>query len=175
MEEWESRRTIYRGKVFDVDSGRVRLPDGAETQRDVVVHNGGVTVAAVQGDQIIMIRQFRIAIGEKLLELPAGMIEGAEDPRERAAKELSEETGYQAAQLELVADYFVSPGYTTERMRIYLARDLTDVGQAPDGDEQIDVVLVPLDEARQLLAEGAIRDAKSIIGLHALFDRLRPG
>lgn len=172
MEQWRSRQTIYEGRVFTVDAGTATLPDGRETQRDVVVHHGGVTIAAAVDGQVVMIRQFRIAIGEHLLELPAGMIEGDEDPQMRAATELVEETGYRAKRLELVADYFVSPGYTTERMRIYLADDLRYVGQAPDGDEQVEVVLVPIDAARKMLATGEIRDAKSMIGLRLLLDRL---
>lgn len=173
MEQWETRQTIYEGKVFRVESGRVRLADGATAQRDVVRHNGGVTVVAVTDGQVVMIHQFRVVIGESLLELPAGMIEGDEDPQMRAATELLEETGYRAGRLELLADYFVSPGYTTERMRIYLAEELTFEGQVPDDDEQIEVRLMPVADVRRALVEGAVRDAKTIIGLHAFFARLK--
>jgi ADP-ribose pyrophosphatase len=172
MDRWIERETVFDGRVFQVDTGRVELADGSVTRRDVVVHHGGVTIAAMTGDQVIMIRQFRIAIEEMLLELPAGMVEGDEAPQQRAATELLEETGYRAGQLQQVADYFVSPGYTTERMRVYIAEDITYEGQALDGDEAIDVVLVPLDEARRLVGEGEIRDAKTLIGLQLLFDHL---
>jgi ADP-ribose pyrophosphatase len=169
MDQWIERETVFDGRVFQVDTGRVQLAGGSVARRDVVVHHGGVTIAAVTDEQVIMIRQFRIAVGEKLLELPAGMMEGDEAPQTRAATELLEETGYRAGRLRLVADYFVSPGYTTERMRLYIAEELTFEGQALDGDEAIDVVLVPLDEARRLLGEGEIRDAKTLIGLQLLF------
>lgn len=172
MEQWQERHTIYQGPVFEVQSGTVRLGNGGLALRDVVIHQGGVTIAAAVDGNVIMIRQFRVAIETTLLELPAGMVEGEEDPRERAAKELREETGYHAGRLELVADYYVSPGYTTERMRVYLADDLTFVGQALDGDEQIEVVSVPLAEAKAMLSSGRLQDAKTIIGLRELVARL---
>ena len=172
MEEWDNQRTVFNGRVFEVRSGDVWLSAGGRAQRDVVVHNGGVTIAAVVDGAVLMIQQFRVAIGEHLIELPAGMIEGREDPAGRALKELAEETGYRAKRVELIADYFVSPGYTTERMRIYQAHDLTFVGQSLDSDEQIEVIRVSLAEAAAMLENGRFRDAKTIIGLYTLLSRL---
>ncbi len=172
VEKWQTRDKAFVGRVFSVETGTVALEDGRRARRDIVVHNGGVAIAAQYNGRVILVKQFRVAIKQEILELPAGTVEGTENPRDRAAIELQEETGYRAAHLDLVADYYVSPGYTTERMRIFVADGLDDVGQSLDGDEQIEVVLLPLAEAQMLLARGEFRDSKTIIGLQALFLRL---
>lgn len=172
MERWLERQEIFAGRVFSVASGTAALQDGTRTQRDVVFHNGGVAIAAVDSDHIVMIKQFRIAVNETLLELPAGMLESGEQPEARALKELAEETGYLASTIELMTDYYVSPGYTTERMRIYYATGLTYRGQALEGDERLEVLHVPLTEARRMLESAEVRDSKTIIGLRALFARV---
>lgn len=165
MEHWTQQRTVYSGAIFDVVSGRAALDTGEEVMRDVVVHDGGVAVVPLLGASVVLIRQFRIAVGEALLELPAGRREGTEDPAFRAARELEEEIGYRAGRMALLTTYFSSAGFTNERMHIFVARDLTPVARRPEFDERIETVIVPLAELPGLIAAGAIRDAKTLIGL----------
>ncbi|MFO7663020.1 MAG: NUDIX hydrolase [Chloroflexota bacterium] len=120
-----------------------------------------------------MVRQFRPVIGQWLLEFPAGLLEkDGENPQSRAAAELAEEVGYRAGQWEQVATFYTSPGYSDERLIVFLARDLEYIGANPEESEDIEVVRLPLNEMRKMLAEGQLQDAKTIIGLQLLADYL---
>lgn len=171
MEQWIKRETVFKGRIFDVEAGEVALGDGRTARREIVTHDGGIAIVPLLGDQVLLIRQFRIAAGQFMLELPAGRREGSEPPEYRAAQELEEETGYRAGRLQLLASYFSSAGFTNERMFIFLASGLQEVGQRLEGDEQITVVPVNLAEIPRLLAAGEIIDAKTIIGLRELLSR----
>lgn len=169
MEKWLNQRTVFSGRVFDVRSGAVLLADGQQSQRDIVAHPGGVALVAEIANELLLVRQFRVAIGEYLLELPAGTLEEGDTPASRAAVELLEETGYEATSCQLLLEYYVSPGYTTEQMSIFHATGLSFKGQQLDGDEQVEVVHLPLDEARRMLQAGELTDSKTIIGLQTFF------
>lgn len=171
MESWLEKRTMFEGPIFRVVSGTVALDDGGEARRDIVEHNGGVAAVAVQNGSVLLIKQFRVAINRTILELPAGKIEEGDDPAVRARLELEEETGYRPGRLELLADYFSSAGFVSERMWIFLATDLEFVGQRLEHDERVEVVEMPLAEAQARLAARDFRDAKTIIGLRELFAR----
>lgn len=171
MEQWINRQKIFEGRIFDVEGGEAMLDDGRIVRREVVTHDGGVGVVPVLGDKVLLIRQFRIAVDEFILEIPAGRREGIEPPDHRAAMELEEEIGYRAGDLQLLVSYFSSAGFTNERMFLFLATDLTEVGQALEADEQIEIVPVPLADIRQMIADGRIVDAKTIIGLRELLAR----
>ncbi len=171
MEQWINRETVFGGRIFNVEAGEAMLDDGRLVQREVVTHDGGVAVVPILGDQVLLIRQFRIAIDQFILELPAGRREGLEPPDHRAAAELEEEIGYRAEHMQLLASYFSSAGFTNERMFIFLATGLTEVGQALESDEEIDIVPVPLAAVDGLIASGEIIDAKTIIGLRELLAR----
>ena len=171
MEAWVKRETIYHGRIFNVEVGEVIQDDGRIAPREIVSHDGGIAIVALHGDHVLLVRQFRIAAGQALLELPAGRREGDEDPQRRAALELAEETGYRAGQLRLLTAYFSSAGFTDEWMHIFLATDLEEVGQNLETDEVIDVLPVPLAEVPGMLARGEIIDAKTIIGLRELLAR----
>jgi ADP-ribose pyrophosphatase len=168
METWVSKERQFSGQIFAVDVGEARLDDGTLVPREMVAHHGGVAVVPVLGDEVILIRQYRIVVGQTLLELPAGRLEGDEPPEMRARAELEEETGYQAGKLVLAHAYFSSAGFTDERMHIYLAFDLVATARKPEFDERIEVVTVPITAIGRLLAGGEIEDAKTIIGLRAL-------
>jgi ADP-ribose pyrophosphatase len=171
MEQWINRQKIFEGRIFDVEGGEAMLDDGRIVQREVVTHDGGVGIVPVLGDKLLLIRQFRIAVDEFILEIPAGRREGREPPAQRAALELEEEIGYRANNLQLLTSYYSSAGFTNERMFIYLATGLQKVGQALESDEQIEVVPIPMADVTPMLAEGRIIDAKTIIGLRELLAR----
>ena len=189
MAHWSEKKTVYEGSILTVKSGRVVLDNGESLAFDVVEHAGGVAVVPLLeahagnptghslGPRVFLVRQPRLAIGELLLEIPAGKREGADDDLEaRAQAELEEETGYRAGRLVQVADFYVSPGYTTERIAIFLAFDLSYVGARPEATEEITVVELPLDAVWHMLDGGHFHDGKTIIGLRELlayFDRER--
>lgn len=173
METWVSKERKFEGQIFAVDVGEARLDDGTLVSREMVAHHGGVAVAPVLGDYVILIRQYRIVVGKKLLEIPAGRLEGDEPPEARARAELEEEVGYQAGKLVLAHSYFSSAGFTDERMHIYLAFDLTETARKLEFDERIEVVKVPIKAIAGMLAAGEIEDAKTIIGLWALLAYLQ--
>jgi len=124
---------------------------------------------------VILVRQFRIAVGHEVLEIPAGRLEGDEDPEHRGRRELEEEIGYRARRMVLVASCYCSPGFTNERDYIYLAFDLTKTEQNLEFDERIELVRVPLDEIEPRLGRLEFDDAKTIVGLRELQAYLAKG
>lgn len=158
--------TVYQGKAFDVRREQLLLPDGKTTWFDLVVHPGAVTLIPVDAQgRVLFIRQYRHAVGKELLELPAGTLEIGEDPAACAAREVREETGMSAGKLTKVGEFFLVPGYSTEYMYIYLARDLQPDPLPGDEDEFITVEPFPLDELPRLVSQGLIQDAKSLAAL----------
>jgi len=172
-EEWVNSKKIYEGAVISVRTGNARLRDGSIGFREMVEHPGGVGVVPVLDGHVIFVRQFRIAMGKEILEIPAGKLEGVEDPLARAAIELEEETGYKAGRLISAGSMYASVGYSSEEIRLFLAFDLEHVGQKCEIDEHIDIVKVSLAEAERMVLTNEIKDGKTIIGLHALFAYLK--
>jgi ADP-ribose pyrophosphatase len=166
-------KQIYEGRVFDVRVDRVRLSNGSETGREVVVHGGGASVVALDGDKnIYLVRQWRYPFGRELLEIPAGKLDRGEEPKECALRELMEETGMRAGRLVDLGEFYATPAYCTEVLHIYLALDLEEAGQDLDDGEFLDVVKMPFDTAFKMAVRGEIRDAKTQIGLLKAFFRL---
>jgi ADP-ribose pyrophosphatase len=164
--ETRNSETVYLGKAFDVRKDRVLLPDGKETSFDVVVHPGAVTLIPVDSEgRILFVRQYRYAVGEELLELPAGTLEAGEDPQDCAHREIREETGMSAAKLEKIGEFFLVPGYSTEYMYIFLATILKPDPLPGDEDEFITVEAVSLEKIPELISQGTLRDAKSLSAL----------
>jgi ADP-ribose pyrophosphatase len=155
--------TVYLGKAFDVRRDQVLLPDGKKTSFDVVVHPGAVTLIPVDSDgRILFVRQFRYAVGEELLELPAGTLDEGEEPQVCAHREIREETGMSAGRLKKIGEFFLVPGYSTEFMHIYLAADLKPDPLPGDEDEFITVEAVEQEKIPELISRGILRDAKSL-------------
>jgi len=171
METWVACETKFQGNIIEVRAGTARLEDGYIAPREVVLQGGGVCVAALADGEALLVRQYRIAVGRMLLELPAGRLEPGEEPISRAAAELEEETGYRAGRLEHVASFYCSPGVLSERIHVYAGFDLERTAQRLDHDERVEAVRMPLDEVERGLAEGRFEDAKTIIGLRELLVR----
>lgn len=163
--EFLDSKKVFEGRVFDVTVDTVR--EGDKTYVREVVHHPGsaVILPAFDDGSIALVRQYRHPAVRYLLELPAGTLSDAERPEEGAARELEEELGLVAGRLEKLSEFFVSPGFCEEKMWLYLATDLTTTAQRLDDDEMIEVVRLPLERALQMITDGEIEDAKTIIGL----------
>ena len=147
--------------------------DGKRLVRDVVDHAGAVAIVPIVGaDQVCLIRNYRVAVGETLWEIPAGTLEPPEPPIENARRELIEETGYRCDTLEKFGELWMSPGILNERMHLFVATGLTAGPTALEAGEEIESVVIGWDEALAMIDRGEIRDAKTVAGLLA-YDRIR--
>jgi ADP-ribose pyrophosphatase len=168
----------YKGKIINVYRDTVLEPNGKEATREVVRHSGSVVILASDDSSdpndptLILIRQYRHAAGQFLIELPAGRIDAGEPPLAAAKREMIEETGFRARRWTRLVNYFASPGFLGESMTIFVARDLRPGDATPEEDEQIEILPTPLSKALELIAEGSIHDGKTLIGL-SLFDQAR--
>ena len=159
-------RAVYEGKIVHLRVDTVQLPNGHESQREIVSHRGAACVVPIQADgSILMVRQFRLAAGRVLLEIPAGTLEADEDPAECAARELEEETGFKPGRLRKLFHAFLSPGYSTEVIHAYLATDLTEGTVHQDAGENVRSVSLAANEVAAHIASGEIEDAKTIAAL----------
>lgn len=155
---------IYKGAILDLNIDRVLFPTGCEKIREVVEHKSAVTVLPVHSDgKISLVRQYRHAVDEDLYEIPAGLIEPGEDPTETAVRELQEEIGYKPGIIEKVFEFYTSPGYSTERIIFYFATDLSPSKLAEDEDEYIKVFDFTLEEIKNMIESGDIKDGKTIM------------
>jgi ADP-ribose pyrophosphatase len=164
---------IYRGSKIDLVLQTVPLADGTHVEREVVVHRGAVAlVPMVDQEHVCLIENQRFAIGKTLLEVPAGTIDPGETPEQTAQRELLEETGYRAGRIIRIRDWYVSPGFMTERMTLFLCEDLEPGPAAHEPDERLQTVIVPWTKAIAMVDDGQIEDAKSLLAL-TICDRLR--
>ena len=169
MEKTLSSRLLHEGRNFDFLVDEVELPNGHVTQRDIVRHPGAVAIVPLLGDgRVALIRQYRYAAGKNLLEIPAGTLEQGEPPLECAARELREETGYEAQELEPLLSCFMAPGYSDEVIHFFVARGLSVVGDDPEDDEEITLESYSLEEVRRMIVDNVIEDSKTIVGILSL-------
>lgn len=159
---------IYEGKVVTLRCQTVELEGQRYGKREIVEHAGGCCMVALMDDGTIpFVRQYRIATKRNLLELPAGLIEHNENPMKAAIRELSEETGLIADSAEFLVEAYTSPGFTNEKISIFMCKN-PERGEAhPDESEDLEVEYMDLDEAMRMIVLGEIVDAKTIIGLYA--------
>ena len=170
--EFIDSKKVFRGRVFDVTVDTVREHDQTYF-REVVHHPGSaVILPAFDDGTIALVKQYRHPAVKYLLELPAGTLNEGERPEEGAARELEEELGVRAGKIEKLSEFFVSPGFCEEKMWLYLATELTESEQRLEADEFIEVLRLPLERALQMITDGEIEDAKTIIGLLLAAPRL---
>jgi ADP-ribose pyrophosphatase len=172
LERTIERKDIYTGHYLTFHVDTIADADGGTHTREVVDHPGAVAILALDGGDLLMVRQYRSAIGQVLMEIPAGTLDRLpdgtiEDPAVAAPRELAEETGFAAGSIRLLGRFYTAPGFATELMYLYLATDLSPIpGYAgPEADERIDLQRVPWHSAITMAAQGAFEDAKSILAL----------
>ena len=172
--EVKSSETVYQGAIFSLRRDEVAMPGDGTKVREVVDHPGAVGIVALdEQERIVLLKQYRHAVGEALWELPAGLLDVADEPAvEAARRELAEEAGLIAARWDLLVDAYSTPGMSNEAVRVYLARELSDAPQqheAQDEEADLEVDRVPLDEAVVRVASGGITNALAVIGVLATF------
>lgn len=172
-EKRKSSKTIYDGKILRLEKDTALLPDGREATREVVRHPGGVGVVALDGNGFVyLVRQFRYPFMAETMEIPAGKLDKGEDPEAACARELLEETGLTAGKMELLGSFYASPGFCDEEISIFLATDLKKGEARPDDGEFLACEKYPLSRLAEMVKSGALKDAKTVIGILMAKDKL---
>jgi ADP-ribose pyrophosphatase len=171
-------RRVYTGRVINLDVDRVRFPDGSEGELEIIRHPGASAVVPFLGDakaakpQVMLIRQYRYAASRYLYEIPAGRLDAGERPEECARRELLEETGCTASTITFLTSTYTTPGFTDERIHLFVAEGLVRGATRREADEFMEVEILPLSQALEMLRRGKIEDSKTALGL-LLADGLR--
>ncbi|HIE18041.1 MAG TPA: NUDIX hydrolase [Dehalococcoidia bacterium] len=166
MEKTLSSERIYEGRAVRLRVDTVQKPSGKKTTREIVEHSDCVAVVVIDSnDKVLLVRQYRKAVGKTLLEIPAGGINPGEQPINCVRRELQEEIGYLPNKIDRLGGFYSAPGYCTEYLHLYLATHLIPSQREAEDTEDIEVVRVPLSQVTDLIASGEICDAKSIAGL----------
>jgi ADP-ribose pyrophosphatase len=169
-------RVVHQGRIIQVAVGEFFAPDGERLERDLVHHPGAVCAVPIVGDEAILVRQYRPALGAELLEIPAGLrdVDG-EPPEQTAARELEEEIGMRPGHLEPLCTFFNAAGFSDEQIHVFLATDLVEVERQAHGPEEAHMTIerVRLDDVPAMIASGELCDAKSIIGMLLAIQRRR--
>lgn len=164
---------VYEGRILNLRVDEIRTPTGVEALREIVENGGAVAMVALDDQQrVVLVRQYRHAVRGLVIEVPAGKLDGDEDPLEGARRELSEETGFQAGHYTQLGSFYPAPAWSTEFVYLYLATDLTPGPTHLEADEAIELLQVPLAEAIELIHSGAITDGKTIAALLLAQQRL---
>ncbi|WEG11454.1 NUDIX hydrolase [Pullulanibacillus sp. KACC 23026] len=169
IEKTLSSKVLFEGRVIDVYFEEVELPNGQTSTREIVKHPGAVAIIPINSKgELLLVRQFRKPLEKILYEIPAGKLEKGEEPESCAYRELEEETGFKALGLEKIAEFYTSPGFADEKIFIYYTNQL-EQGQAElDEDEFLDLVPVSLNEAKDMVKDGRIGDAKTVYAVQYL-------
>lgn len=169
-----SSEVLHRGRVLEFRIDQVEAADGHRSSREIAGHPGGVAIVAIDADDtVLLVRQWRHAIGQALLEIPAGTLDrepdgSVEEPDGAARRELEEETGYRAGSWRKIGSFYTAPGFTSELMHLYLATDLVPAREnrlGPDEDERLELERMPFEAAVRMAERGELLDAKSLVGL----------
>ncbi len=169
IEKTVAKKYIYKGKILTLRCDDALLPNGKPCKREIIEHGGGAGVLYVEEGKVLLVRQYRYAYVESLYEIPAGKIDNGEDPVRTAARELKEEAGLIAKELRLLHLAYPTPGYTNEKLYIYEATEVEKSVAQLDEGEFLETLYIPLDEVKDMLKRGEIKDAKTIIALQAYF------
>lgn len=160
------RKSIYEGRIVNLSVDKVELPNGRVCELEMIRHQGAAAVVPVDDERnVLMVKQYRYASGGWLLEVPAGKLDGGEAPENCATREVREETGYKPGKLIPMGWIFTTPGFTDEKIWLYLARDLEPSKQNLQTDEVLTVERMPFSEAFNMALKGEIHDAKSVCAL----------
>ena len=166
MEKTLESKRVYEGRIINLRLDSVSLENGNTAMREVVEHPGAVGIVALkENGDIVMVKQYRKAVEQVLLELPAGKLEQDENPADCAARELTEETGYTAGDLRYLVSFYTSPGFSNEIMHMFLATNLKEGKKDPDDDEMVETVEISRDRAMDMILKGEIKDGKTIAGI----------
>lgn len=164
--KFHGRQTVHRGRSFDFVTEEVTLDTGRRVSLEAIEHPGASAIVAItEAREVVLLRQYRHALGEYIWEIPAGTREDREEPLVCARRELIEEAGYQADRWDSLGLVLPAPGYSDEKLHLFLARDLSPAVQSLDEDELLDVHLKPLARAVEMVYDGEIQDAIAIAGL----------
>jgi len=168
-ELWEKAietKQLFQGRLLGLRVDTVEMPDGKRSTREVVEHPGAVAIVAITDQkELVLVRQFRTATGEIVLEIPAGVPGKGEKGEKAASRELEEETGFKAGQVKKIWGGYASPGYSTEILNYYLATELKKTSQKTDEDEFVEVEILPVTRCLDMLKHGQINDNKTIVGI----------
>ena len=164
-EKTKTESYLYKGKILNVRKDQVILPDGKDAIREIIEHSGGSAVLCQKDGKVLMVRQFRYAYKEEVLELPAGKINKGEDPKETAIRELEEECGIKAEQMELLFEVYPTPGYSNEIIRIYRAEKFHHTKAHLDEGEFLSCEWIEIEKLKEMIKNKEIKDAKTLIAL----------
>jgi ADP-ribose pyrophosphatase len=166
---------IYEGKVFDLKVDEIEYETGSKGIREVALHPGGAVALPLTNEgKIVMVEQFRYPFQKKLLELPAGKLDKGENPLECAVRELEEETGYKPTSVDKLGEIYTAPGYCTEILHLYLMQDLKEgIHNREEGELEMVVYELMLDEIEKKIKEGEIVDSKTICGIYFLRNKIQ--
>lgn len=157
---------IFKGKVIDLQIEEVELPNGRTSTREIIKHPGAVAILPITKEgKLVLVRQYRKALDKVIVEIPAGKLEKGEEPLASAKRELEEETGYKANELDFIVSFYTSPGFANEIIYLYITDQLEKGHSAPDEDEFLDVMEVSLEEAEEMVRNEIIHDVKTVFAV----------
>ena len=169
-----SGEVIYDGKILKLIKDKVLCPNGNESYREVVRHNGGAAILCITKDEeVFLVKQYRYPYDEVMYEIPAGKLEVGEAPYDAALREFEEETGNKAESLEHLIDIYPTCGYSSEVIYLYLAKDYVKTNTNFDEDEVIETEYIPLNDVLEMINSGKIKDAKTICALSTYLIRYK--
>lgn len=178
MEHIEVEKTlksekIYQGKILSLRIDTIEMPNKKYSKREIVEHKSAVVIIAIKGTKLLMVRQFRKAVEKTLLEVPAGLVQIQETPVQAASRELEEETGYLCENPKYIMEFYTSPGYSDEKIDLFLAEDLVKTEQNLDDGEFIEVEEIEIEELRKKVLYGEVQNASSIIAINYAYDYIK--
>ena len=169
QEKTVNKNYVYQGKILSLRVDDALRADGKPCKREIIEHSGGACVLYVENGKVLLVKQYRYAYGESIYEIPAGKLNAGENPMLAAKRELEEETGVKSENLQLLYVMYPTPGYTNERIYIYLAKDGERVPAHLDEGEFLDVEWIEIDKVKEMMRSGEICDGKTLIALQAYF------
>jgi len=176
MTNRRERPFFYQGRVFDFKVEETTLPNGRPSTIEVIRHPGSSAIVPVQKDQsVILLRQYRPVIRTMIWEIPAGTMHRGEDPLECAKRELQEESGFKGQRFEKIGEILIGPGYSDERIHLFLATDLIPCEQKLDEDEYLEIHSFNFEEVMKMIERGDIQDAMTIVGINMAYGKLKQG